>query len=81
MGWMTVEQGFGSWWEQTFLSSPPRQARLIYQPHIQLVSATFYPAATQPGHEDDYSPSSSVEVKNMWIYTSTSPCLPGEVLN
>jgi hypothetical protein len=36
----------------------------------------------QPGHEADHSPPSSVEVKNVWSYTSTPPIhLHGVVLS
>jgi hypothetical protein len=36
----------------------------------------------RPGREADHSPPASVEVKKMWIYTSTQPIrLHGVVLN
>jgi hypothetical protein len=45
------------------------------------MTSTFYgsgdhPASSvvkQPGHEANYSPPSSAEVKNMWSYISTLP--------
>jgi hypothetical protein len=38
------------------------------QPPIQCI-----PGVKQRGHEADHSPSASVEVKEIWIYTSTPP--------
>jgi hypothetical protein len=32
-----------------------------------------FPGVKQPGREADHSPPSSVEVKNIWSYTSTQP--------
>jgi hypothetical protein len=45
------------------------------QPPIQWVSGV------KLGREADYSPPSNSEVKNMWIYTSTTIRLHGIVLN
>jgi hypothetical protein len=32
-----------------------------------------FPVGKWPGHEADYSPPSSAEIRNAWIYTSTPP--------
>jgi hypothetical protein len=32
-----------------------------------------FPGVKRPGREAEHSPSTSVEVKAMWVYTSTSP--------
>jgi hypothetical protein len=32
-----------------------------------------YQGVKRPGREADHSPAASVEIKKMWIYTSTSP--------
>jgi hypothetical protein len=41
------------------------------QPPIQWVSGAFSSVVKRPGHEADYSPPASVEVKEIWIYTTT----------
>jgi hypothetical protein len=43
------------------------------QPPIQWVLGVLSLEVQQPGREADRSPSSSVEVKNAWMYTSTHP--------
>jgi hypothetical protein len=43
------------------------------QPPIRWFSGTLFPRVKRPGREADYSPSTSVEVMNTWIYTSTPP--------
>jgi hypothetical protein len=52
------------------------------QPPIQWVSGALSLGSKWPGCEADHSPPSNDEVKNAWIYTSTSPiCLHGVVLS
>jgi hypothetical protein len=43
------------------------------KPPIQRVPNTLFPGVKRPGRETDHSPPASVEVKKIWIYTSTSP--------
>jgi hypothetical protein len=43
------------------------------QPPIQWVPGVLSPGAKWPGREVDYSPPTSAEVKNAWIYTFTPP--------
>jgi hypothetical protein len=43
------------------------------QPPIQWVPGALSPGVKWPGHEADYSPPSSAEVKNAWHYMSTLP--------
>jgi hypothetical protein len=40
---------------------------------IQWVPGVLFLGKKRPGHEADYSPPSSVEIKNAWSYTSTPP--------
>jgi hypothetical protein len=43
------------------------------QPPIQWVPGVLPPGAKRPRREADHSPPTSVEVKKMWVYTSTPP--------
>jgi hypothetical protein len=43
------------------------------QPPIQYVPWTISPGLKRPEREADHSPPSSADVKERWIYTSTSP--------
>jgi hypothetical protein len=43
------------------------------QPPIQWVVGTLSLGVKRQGREADHSPPSSIEVKKMWIYTSTPP--------
>jgi hypothetical protein len=43
------------------------------QPPIQWVPDALFPRVKRQGREADHSPPASVEVKKMWIYTSTPP--------
>jgi hypothetical protein len=43
------------------------------QPPMQWVPGTLSLGVTRPGLEAHHSPTSSAEVKKMWIYTSTPP--------
>jgi hypothetical protein len=66
-----------------FLFSMPFRPALGPTQHpIQWVPGAFSPGVERPGREADHSPSTSGEVKRMWIYTSTPPYpLQGVVLN
>jgi hypothetical protein len=54
------------------LSTASRPVLGPIQP-IQWVPGAHSPGLKRPGLEADYSPPTSAEVKNMWIYTSTPP--------
>jgi hypothetical protein len=43
------------------------------QPPIQWVPGALSLGVKRPGREADHSPSTSAEVKKMWLYTSTPP--------
>jgi hypothetical protein len=43
------------------------------QPPIQWVPGALSPGVKRQGHEADYYPPTSAEVKKMWIYISTPP--------
>jgi hypothetical protein len=66
MGWMTEGSEFESRMDQEF-SLLSRPALRSTQPPIQWV-----PAVKRLGLETDHSPPTSVEVKNMWVYTITA---------
>jgi hypothetical protein len=66
MGWMIGGSSPSMGWE--FFSSPPRPDRL-WVPTSLLHSG--YRWGSFPRGEANHSPSSSVEVKNAWNYTST----------
>jgi len=52
------------------------------QPPIQWVPGVISTGVKRPRREANYSPPSSAEIKNVWIYTSTPPIrLHGMVLN
>jgi hypothetical protein len=40
---------------------------------IQLVPRVLPPGVRRPGREAEYSPSTSAQVKKMWIYTTAPP--------
>jgi len=53
-----------------------------HQPPIQWVPGSLSLGVEQLGHEADYSPPCSAEVKNSWSYTFTPPVhLHGVVLS
>jgi hypothetical protein len=65
-------------------SSPGRVKNFIFstlsrpalgstQAHIQWVTEALSPGVKRPGHEADYSPPTTAEVKKQWIYISTLP--------
>jgi len=60
----------------------PRTALGPTQPPMKWVPGALSPRVKRPGCEDDHSPPSSAEVKNMWGYTATPPIrLHGVVLS
>jgi hypothetical protein len=50
-----------------------RPALGLTQTPIQWVTGALSPEVKQPGREADHSAPTSVEVKKIWIYTSTPP--------
>jgi hypothetical protein len=59
---------------KNFLSSTSSRPALgSTQPAIQWVLGALSPGAKRPGREVDQSPSTSAEVKKMFIYISTPP--------
>jgi hypothetical protein len=57
-----------------FLSSAnPRLALRPNKPSVQQATGTVSPGLSRPGREADYSPPSTPEVKNAWIYTCSLP--------
>jgi hypothetical protein len=57
-------------------SSSPVETRPVLrhtQPPIQWVQGALSPGVKRPRREGDHSPPPSIEVKKIWIYTSTSP--------
>jgi hypothetical protein len=54
----------------TTVSIPPLG---LTQPPIKWVPVALSLSVKRPGREADHSPSSSVEAKNAWSYTSTPP--------
>jgi hypothetical protein len=52
---------------------PSRPALEPTQPSIQLAPGALSPGIKRQRREADYSPPTSAEVKEMWIYTSTPP--------
>jgi hypothetical protein len=54
-------------------STSSRPALGSTQPPIQWVPGALSPEVKRQGREDDHSPPTCVEVKKMWIYTSTLP--------
>jgi hypothetical protein len=68
MGWTTEGSEFESRKGKIFLfSTSSRLALSFTQPPSQWV-----PGVKQPGHESNHSSPASAEIKNKWIYTSTS---------
>jgi hypothetical protein len=51
------------------------------QPSVQWVLCALSPGVKRPVPEADHSFPTCAEVKNMWIYTASPPCLHGVVLN
>jgi hypothetical protein len=56
-------------------SSPRRPDRFWVPPSLQSngYRGAYSPVLKRPGREADHSPPPSVEVKNTWTYTTTSP--------
>jgi hypothetical protein len=57
----------------TIFSTSCRPALGHTQGPTRRVPGTLYPGIKWQGREADHSPPTNVEVKKMWIYTSTSP--------
>ena len=58
----------------SIFSTPKRRDWLWGPPKLPFNECLrFSPGMKRLGPEDNYSPPSSTEVKNMWIYDSTSP--------
>jgi hypothetical protein len=57
------------------ISTSSGLALMSTQPPTQWVPGAFSPGVKRSAREADYSPPSSDEVKKMWIYTSTPPCV------
>jgi len=60
-------------WARILLVTASILALGISQPHTQWVPEALAPGIKRAEHEADHSPQPSVEVKNMWSYTSTPP--------
>jgi hypothetical protein len=56
-----------------FFSSPRRTHGLWGPPSLLSNGYRFSQDEERPAREGDHSPRTNVEVKNMWIYTSTPP--------
>jgi hypothetical protein len=54
-------------------SMSPRPALGFTQPPIEWELGALSPGVKRPGREADHSPTTSAEVKKLWIYTSTPP--------
>jgi hypothetical protein len=54
-------------------STSSRSALGFTQPPIQRVPGALSSEVKQPGREADQSPPANVEIKKMWLYTSTPP--------
>jgi hypothetical protein len=59
--------------ENFLFCTSPRAVLGSTRPPIQWVTRALSPEVKRPGHEVDYSPPASAEVKKIWIYTSTPP--------
>jgi hypothetical protein len=70
--------GFDSWHGQErvsfFFTTASRPVLGPTQPPIQWVPWVPCPGKKRLGREADHSPPSSTEVRNVWNYTSTTPC-------
>jgi hypothetical protein len=75
MGWVTEESRFDSLQGQehfTFFKSV--QIKFGAQrTSCSVGTGTIFHGVKEKGHEGDYSPPSSAEVKNVWRYISTPP--------
>jgi hypothetical protein len=48
-----------------------RNSKVYYR--VYMGTGGSFPGVKRPGREADHSPTTSAEVKKMWIYTSTPP--------
>jgi hypothetical protein len=68
------EAGVGVPVGSRIFTSPRRPDRLWGQPNLLYNGYQgLFPGVKRPGREADHYPLTSVEVKKMWIYTSTPP--------
>jgi hypothetical protein len=74
-GWTTEGSEFASpgGGKNFLFSTSSRPALGSTQPPIQWVPGALSMGVKRPGREADHSPSTSVEVKKIWIYTFTPP--------
>jgi hypothetical protein len=72
-GWTAEGSEFESRRGKTFLLSSSRPVLRPIQPPIQWVPGALPPGVKMTGREAHHSPPTSAEIKNTWIYTSTSP--------
>jgi hypothetical protein len=70
-------EGLGQFKKSTQSGREPATFRLV----AQRVLRAFSPGVKRLGREVNHSPAASAEVKKMWIYAYTTPCLHGVVLN
>jgi hypothetical protein len=79
MGWKIYKSWFDFWQEQEiFLFSKVFQPALaLTQPSVQCILWSHFLGQMQKGHEDDHSPESNAEVKNVSSYATA----PHMVLN
>jgi hypothetical protein len=59
--------------KEFLLSTSFRQVLGPIQLSIQWLTGTLSPGIRRPGREADHEPTTSAEVKRVWIYTSTTP--------
>jgi hypothetical protein len=67
--------------KNVLFSTSSRPVLVSTQPPIQLVPGALSTGVKGQGRETNHSLPASAEVKKIWIYTSTPPCLHGVVLN
>jgi hypothetical protein len=73
-GWTTERSGFESRKGQELLLLHVVQTGSGVHPTFYTMgTGSSFPGVKRLGREADHSPPTSVEVKKMWIYTSTPP--------
>jgi len=73
MGWMNGVQFLAGGRDFFLFTTKSRPALQPKQPPVQWILGVLTLVIKQPGHEADYSPQFSAEIKNVWSYTSTIP--------
>jgi hypothetical protein len=72
MGWTTEGSEFESRWGQEFsLLHVVQTGSGAHPASYPMGTGGSFPGVKRQGREADHSPSTSAEVKEMWIYTST----------